>query len=132
MNPGRSDCPFCSAPAEREILAKNEYCFAIYDAFPVNKGHVLIIPYRHTADYFELKPEETQAAWSLLSEVQQIIKDIFTPDGFNIGVNVGAAAGQTIGHVHLHLIPRYKGDMENPRGGIRHCVAGKGDYGVVG
>lgn len=128
MKNGLFDCPFCTAKMEREVLAKNELCYAIYDGFPVNKGHVLIIPLRHTANYFDLTPEETSAAWSLLGEVQKIIVAAFAPDGFNIGVNVGSAAGQTIGHVHLHLIPRYLGDMENPRGGIRHCVAGKGDY----
>jgi diadenosine tetraphosphate (Ap4A) HIT family hydrolase len=85
----------------------------------VNKGHVLIIPRRHVATYFDATPDETNAIASLLAEVKAQLDAAFAPDGYNIGVNVGAAAGQTIFHLHVHLIPRYVGDVPDPRGGVR-------------
>ncbi len=119
-------CPFCNL--DREIIIENELSFAIYDGYPVNEGHVLIIPKRHTANYFDLTPNEQHACIALLNEVSKIIKEKHNPDGFNIGVNINEEAGQTIPHVHMHLIPRYKGDVEEPRGGVRGVVPGKQNY----
>lgn len=113
---------------QNRILYKNEFFFIIKDGFPVTPGHLLIISNEVRKDYFELTKEECES----LSEVIEVAKDLietdFKPDGYNIGMNCGETAGQTVFHFHCHLIPRYKGDMENPRGGVRHCVNGKGYY----
>jgi len=112
------ECVFCSIP-EDEVIAQNDLALAFFDRYPVNKGHVLIIPRRHVATYFDATPDETNAIASLLAEVKAQLDAEFAPDGYNIGVNVGAAAGQTIFHLHVHLIPRYVGDVPDPRGGVR-------------
>lgn len=119
-------CPFCNL--EREIINESEFSFAIYDAFPVNKGHALIIPKRHTADFFDLSNEEQSDCILILNRVKQIIQEKYNPDGFNVGININEAAGQTVPHVHIHLIPRYKGDVEEPRGGVRGVIPGKKNY----
>ena len=121
-------CPFCRVEAEREILASSELSLAFFDGFPVSPGHVLIIPRRHVASYFDLTAEERQDIQSLLSHVKSIIDEKYHPDGYNIGVNVGEAAGQSVLHVHLHLIPRFKGDVSNPRGGVRGVIPSKQNY----
>jgi diadenosine tetraphosphate (Ap4A) HIT family hydrolase len=100
-------------------------CYARWDRFPVSKGHLLIIPFRHTPDYFTLNREEKLALGDLIDECKTIIEENFKPDGYNIGYNIGNAAGQTVMHCHCHVIPRYKGDTDNPRGGVRRVVAGK-------
>ena len=122
------DCVFCRLDADRTILASSSLAFAIYDKFPVNPGHTLIIPKRHTANYFDLSAEEQQALFALLNEVKQQLAENYSPDGFNVGINVGEAAGQTVGHVHIHLIPRYNGDIANPRGGVRGVIPGRREY----
>lgn len=122
------DCVFCRLDADRTILASSSLAFAIYDKFPVNPGHTLIIPKRHTANYFDLSAEEQQALFALLNEVKQKLAENYSPDGFNVGINVGEAAGQTVGHVHIHLIPRYNGDIANPRGGVRGVIPGRREY----
>lgn len=119
-------CPFCST--DRERIAENELAFAIYDKFPVNPGHALIIPKRHVADFFELSEAERTACFDLLSEAHQIVSSAYRPDGCNVGINVGVAGGQTIFHVHIHLIPRYHGDVENPKGGVRGVIPEKKEY----
>lgn len=121
-------CPFCGPLDDRRILAENTSAFAIFDKFPVNRGHALIIPKRHVANYFELSPNEKAACWQLLDEVKHLLDTDFQPQGYNIGINVGETAGQTVMHVHLHLIPRYRGDVENPRGGIRGVIPGRKEY----
>ena len=93
--------------------------FAIYDTFPVNKGHVLVMPKRHFANFFDATTEEVSAFNDLLQKVKGLLDEELKPDGYNIGINIGEAAGQTIFHLHIHLIPRYNGDVENPRGGVR-------------
>ncbi|MGI9192519.1 MAG: HIT family protein, partial [Chitinophagaceae bacterium] len=118
-------CPFCNPTADRELLLESETAYAIFDKFPVNQGHALIIPKKHTANYFELSIQEQQACFLLLNEVKEIITKQFNPDGFNIGINVGEHAGQTVHHVHIHLIPRYAGDVEDPRGGVRGVIPNK-------
>ena len=111
-------CIFC-AKQGADLICENGLAKAFYDKFPVNKGHVLIVPKRHVADFFGATPGEMAAINDLISRVKAILDERFHPDGYNIGVNVGAAAGQTIFHLHLHVIPRYRGDVPDPRGGIR-------------
>jgi ATP adenylyltransferase len=121
-------CLFCAVPQER-IITTNERAYAIRDGFPVTPLHTLIIPKRHAVDYFELTKEELLACDELIKKIQQDIKaEDAMVDGFNIGMNVGLSAGQTVFHCHIHLIPRRTGDVENPRGGVRHTIPGKGFY----
>ena len=124
----KEDCPFCNIGEHVEVLFKADTAMAILDSFPISPGHTLIIPKRHVADYFELTAEEQNELWQLVKRCKMILQDRFHPDGFNIGINVGEMAGQSIFHVHIHLIPRYKGDMKNPKGGVRHIIPGKGYY----
>jgi diadenosine tetraphosphate (Ap4A) HIT family hydrolase len=121
-------CPFCQPDIEREIIVESPNAFAIYDKFPVNKGHALIIPKKHCSNYFDLTFKEQSACISILNAVKQIIAKRYNPDGFNVGININEAAGQTVPHVHIHLIPRYKGDVEQPRGGIRGVIPEKQNY----
>lgn len=100
----------------------------MYDKFPVSSGHILIIPKKHCADYFELTLEEQYACWSMLNDAKEILKVKFNPDGFNVGINIGDSAGQTVQHVHVHLIPRYKGDVEELGGGVRGVIPWKRSY----
>ncbi len=109
-------CVFCN---KKDYIIENEFAFAIYDQYPVNKGHVLIIPKRHYASYFDATTNEIIAFNDLIIKVKALLDDELKPDGYNIGINVGEAAGQTIFHLHIHIIPRFCGDVENPRGGIR-------------
>ena len=99
-------CPFCNL--EREKILESELSFAIYDGFPVNEGHALIIPKRHTANYFDLSLEEQKDCIELLNRVKGIVQEKYNPSGFNVGININEAAGQTVPHVHIHLIPRYE------------------------
>ena len=122
------ECLFCSKDADR-IVQENEHAYAIRDGFPVTDLHTLIIPKRHTKDYFSLTEEELLACHALLNSQKAIITAIDSSVvGFNIGMNAGEAAGQTIFHCHIHLIPRRVGDVDNPRGGVRHIIPGKGYY----
>ncbi len=111
-------CVFCTRP-EAEIICENNLAKAFYDKFPVNEGHVLIVPKRHIAGFFEATPAEITAINELAFQVKAILDDIYSPDGYNIGINVGPAAGQTVFHLHMHIIPRYKDDDPDPRGGVR-------------
>lgn len=121
-------CLFCEIPAKR-IICENALAYAIRDNFPVTNGHTLIIVKRHVPDYFSLTPEEITACHELVSETRnEILREDSLVQGFNVGVNAGAAAGQTIFHCHIHFIPRRAGDVENPRGGVRHLIPGKGNY----
>jgi diadenosine tetraphosphate (Ap4A) HIT family hydrolase len=122
------DCPFCNPGKERELIAETATAYAIFDKFPVTDGHVLIIPKNHTASYFELSFKEQSACWFMLNFVKDILVERFNPDGFNVGINVNKTAGQTISHVHIHLIPRYKDDVENPEGGVRGVIPDKKYY----
>ena len=110
------------------IIYKNEYFFIIKDEFPVSPGHLLIISNIVRNDYFELSNQEKNNLTKTIEIAKQIIEKEHKPDGYNIGMNCGETAGQTVFHFHCHLIPRYFGDMENPRGGVRHCIKGKGFY----
>jgi len=122
-----TSCPFCSLD-QSSIVLVNDHAVAIYDAFPVTLGHCLIIPKRHVESFFETTKEEQAAMLDLLDEMRWILLRELNPDGFNIGVNDGAAAGQTVMHLHIHLIPRYTGDAEDPRGGVRWIMPDKAPY----
>ena len=123
-----NQCPFCRVESEREIIASSALSLAFFDGFPVSAGHALIVPRRHVSSLFDLTEEEQQDILSLLGRVKRIIDEKYHPDGYNVGVNVGEAAGQSILHVHMHLIPRYKGDVPNPRGGVRGVIPSKQNY----
>ena len=141
-----TNCPFCAMLDSPDLLAENSLAFALPDAFPVSPGHALILPRRHVADYFDLTAEEKAAVWELVDRVRGAgscwgnaagaaaadsageLRGLPQPGGFNIGVNVGEAAGQTVFHVHVHLIPRYAGDREDPRGGVRWVLPERARY----
>ncbi len=112
------NCVFCQKP-QSEIICENQLAKAFYDQYPVNQGHVLITPKRHVETFFDASPEELSAINDLIFNVKEILDQKYQPAGYNIGVNVNLAGGQTIFHLHFHVIPRYSGDVENPRGGIR-------------
>ena len=121
-------CLFCSTPADR-VVAENPLAYAIHDKYPVTDGHLLVIPRRHAENYFSLTQDEVLACDGLLRQLRDSIADTDpSVQGFNIGMNAGAVAGQTVFHCHIHLIPRRSGDVDNPRGGIRHLIPGKGSY----
>ena len=122
------NCPFCDLSNDVEIICESETCVAFYDRFPVSPGHTLIIPKRHEASYFNLTDNERLAMSQMLFEVKQKFDERFHPDGYNIGVNVGEYAGQSVFHCHMHLIPRYKGDVSNPKGGVRGVIPSKQKY----
>ena len=110
-----NNCIFCNV-SESDVISANNLAIAFYDKFPVNEGHVLIVPKRHVETFFDATLEEIHAVNLLIFEVKEILEVKFNPDGYNIGVNVGYTAGQTIFHLHYHVIPRYSGDVSDPRG----------------
>ena len=112
----------------KEKIVENDHAFAVYDKYPVAEGHTLVIPKKEIADLFELEDEEYHACFDLVKQVRKILIDVYQPQGFNVGIKNSPVAGQTIPHAHIHVIPRYKGDVKNPRGGIRNIIPGKGDY----
>jgi len=131
-------CPFCTTDTSTIILS-NVHAIAIYDDHPVTPGHTLIVPKRHIASFFEATKEEQAAMFDLLAEMRQLLlkqsplpfanaESFSRPDGFNVGINDGAAAGQTVMHLHIHLIPRYTNDTEDPRGGVRWIMPKKAPY----
>ncbi|PVY76855.1 diadenosine tetraphosphate (Ap4A) HIT family hydrolase [Tamilnaduibacter salinus] len=123
-------CPFCSHPEELQtgVVLQNDYAHARLDAYPVSDGHLLIVPKRHAADWFDLTTEEQQAIMDLVEQGKQWLDAHYQPDGYNIGMNCGEAAGQTVRHMHCHLIPRHSGDVADPRGGVRWVMPDKADY----
>jgi diadenosine tetraphosphate (Ap4A) HIT family hydrolase len=121
-------CPFCILESAREVFIENESAFAIFDKFPVSNGHLLIIPKLHFSSYFELDSEIQSACWDLINQSKELLEKKFSPLGYNIGININEAAGQTIGHAHIHLIPRYEGDVSNPKGGVRGVIPSKKEY----
>ena len=129
-NPDESKvaCPFCDRIAAGAMIAGNESAAALLDGYPLNPGHCLVVPRRHVADFFELSPSEQADIWSLVSELKVRLDAERAPAGYNVGINVGAVAGQTVWHAHVHLIPRHVGDVEDPRGGVRWVIAAKAPY----
>ena len=123
------DCLFCKCKNEKEkIILENEYAFARFDEFPVSKGHIIFMTKRHVKDFFGTTIEEKEAIFDLVQKAKTMIDEKYNPDGYNIGMNCGEAAGQSVMHVHVHLIPRYNGDVENPRGGVRGVIPKKQNY----
>jgi diadenosine tetraphosphate (Ap4A) HIT family hydrolase len=120
-------CVFCTLPPER-IVDANALAFVIRDGFPVSPGHTLVIPRRHVASFFEITDEERRAMLALLDKAKRALDAELAPAGYNIGINDGPAAGQTVAHLHMHLIPRFAGDLPDPRGGVRWVMPSKADY----
>jgi diadenosine tetraphosphate (Ap4A) HIT family hydrolase len=120
-------CPFCPIDPGR-IAFSNDHVIALWDRFPVSPGHLLVIPRRHAPAWPDLSPIEKSSIWSAIDQGQTVISEQFRPEGFNVGFNESAAAGQTVFHFHLHIIPRYAGDVADPRGGVRHVIPNKANY----
>ncbi len=126
-----TDCPLCSTKdmvIENGQGIENELAYALTDTNPVSPGHCLIVPRRHVAEFFDATKEEKLAIFDLIDEMKAIIDKKHNPDGYNIGVNIGKAAGQSVPHIHIHMMPRYTGDIENPRGGVRGVIPAKQKY----
>jgi len=128
VNNLKNKCPFCNLTGSIEIISENKLAFASFDIYAVSPGHCLVITKRHIENFFDTTKEEVEALFSLANETKVILDQRFNPGGYNVGINIGDVAGQTIPHVHIHLIPRYKGDVQNPRGGVRNVIPGKGNY----
>ena len=128
MRDPNNPCLFCNINS-KDLVFDNEFAFASFDSYPVSKYHSLIVPKRHILDYFELNNEELLACNDLIKKIKKKIQnEDKTVDGFNIGTNSGALAGQSIMHCHIHLIPRRKGDVDNPQGGVRGVIPSKQHY----
>src|SRR5262245_20389894 len=122
-----ADCSFCSLPPER-IWFQDAATIVFLDAYPVSPGHALVIPRLHSTSLFELSEADQAFLWKQVATVRSLLLERFKPDGFNIGFNDGETAGQTISHTHIHVIPRYRGDVPDPRGGIRWVIPSKAKY----
>lgn len=125
MSDPNDPCLFCTP---RGVVRKNALAYCARDTYPVSPGHSLIMPYRHCSSFFELTPDEVSACMELVAEEQKDLDQEFNPDGYNVGVNVNPAAGQSIFHVHIHLIPRFTGDSVHPQGGVRQVIPDKAAY----
>lgn len=123
------NCKFCEIYSEKKFDFENELAFAFWDANPVSKGHIIFMTKRHVENFFETtEEEEKRELFELIDKAKNIIDKKYKPTGYNIGINCGVSAGQTVMHVHVHLIPRYDGDVENPRGGVRGVIPENKDY----
>jgi diadenosine tetraphosphate (Ap4A) HIT family hydrolase len=120
-------CPFCKPDSVR-VIASSGLALAIWDKFPISPGHALVVPKRHIASWFSASTEERFEMIKLLDRARDIVKSSHAPDSFNIGINDGTEAGQTVPHLHIHLIPRYAGDSLDPRGGVRWLFPDKAKY----
>jgi diadenosine tetraphosphate (Ap4A) HIT family hydrolase len=120
-----TDTSLCELCIPHEVVHENALAYARYDSHSLSRGHVLVVPKRHVANFFDMTIEEQLAVLALLNKAHESGQAQHSPDGYNIGVNVGKAGGQSRMHVHVHLIPRYSGDVPDPRGGIRCVLAGK-------
>ena len=120
-------CPFCAISQDR-VLFDTENVLAVWDNYPVSPGHALLIPKRHVPAWFDATEEEQKELVHAIGNTRLLIEDAHSPDGYNIGINSGAAAGQTVPHLHIHVIPRYAGDVEDPRGGVRWVLPEKAAY----
>ena len=125
------DCPFCHVETNR-IRLENAFAVAFADGFPVAQGHTLVIPKRHVASLYDLPDEEQAAVWMLVTQVRAMLMHELKPAGFNVGLNDGTSAGQTVMHAHVHVIPRWKGDVLDPRGGVRWVIPDKAAYWMGG
>ena len=122
----QASCIFCTP--NREILAENANGLAFFDSFPISRGHALVVPKRHVMTIFEMSEEEYTDCFRLVLALRDLLFARYSPHGFNVGANCGEAAGQSVWHAHIHVIPRYKGDVPDPRGGVRGVVPGKASY----
>ena len=120
-------CPFCNIREDR-IITFDDLVYGIRDKYPVSPGHTLIVTRRHVSDYFELTDDERRAMQAMLMKMKEMLDAELNPQGYNVGINVGRSAGQTIDHAHLHLIPRFEGDMPDPKGGVRGVIPEKQKY----
>jgi diadenosine tetraphosphate (Ap4A) HIT family hydrolase len=123
------NCPFCALSPDR-ITLENKYAVAFRDGYPVAQRHTLVIPRLHVTSVFDLRPAEQAAVWDLVAQARAQLADTLRPDAFTIGINDGLAAGQTVPHAHIHVIPRWSGDVPDPRGGVRWVIPGKAAYWV--
>ena len=123
-----NDAGFVSPFLEKARLLENETGFVIYDGFPVSEGHCLVVPHRVYANYFDSTQEELDGLHALVVETKSLLEEEYSPDGYNVGINCGEAAGQTVPHIHIHVIPRYRDDMDDPRGGVRGVIPLKQKY----
>lgn len=123
-------CLFCDRDNKNKhrIILENDFCYARWDNFPVSRGHLEIVPKLHISSFFDIDDEQLIQLYALIKEAKALVQKKYSPDGYNIGINEGEAAGRTVHHLHLHIIPRYKGDVEDPHGGIRNIIPGKGKY----
>jgi len=121
-------CVFCEIVSYKNNFAENSHAVAFPDAFPLSPGHTLIVPRRHVTQYFALTEEEQASLWTLVPHVKNLIESTHAPAGYNLGINSGIAAGQTIEHIHLHVIPRYPGDVPDARGGVRWVIPERAAY----
>lgn len=120
------DCPFCNDIDS--IIDESKYWYAIYDKYPVSKGHTLLISKRHVPSFFDLTSEETRQIHNMIKRIRRKLDTTYFPNGYNIGVNCGRAAGQTVPHCHIHIIPRYDNDVNDPTGGVRGVIPNKQKY----
>jgi len=120
-------CAFCTLPSAR-VIDENTTAMVIRDGYPVSPGHTLLIPKRHTGSFFDLSEHERNDLLALLNRAKWLLDAELQPQGYNIGINDGAAAGQTVPHLHVHLIPRFEGDLADPRGGVRWVIPAKAKY----
>jgi diadenosine tetraphosphate (Ap4A) HIT family hydrolase len=125
MNSG--DCPFCE-PDEQRVFLRSDLVFGLWDGYPVSPGHALLITRRHVSSWFDASVEEQQAMAAAIAHAKAEIEKHHRCDGYNVGFNADEAAGQTVFHLHVHVIPRYRGDTPNPRGGVRGVIPGKAAY----
>lgn len=123
-----NDCVFCNKDENRKVIYEGKVWIAVMDGYPVSEGHTLLIPKRHVETYFELNEFEMLSLHLAIKKVKEKLDEMYHPDGYNIGMNCGTAAGQTVMHCHVHVIPRYNGDVENPRGGVRGVIPSKKEY----
>ena len=123
-----NDCPFCNIKDNVNVIYQDSSWIAVYDNYPVSKGHILLIPKRHVKTYFELNYVELASVGVNIGIIKRLLDKKFKPTGYNIGINCGESAGQTVPHCHIHIIPRYDGDVEDPRGGVRGCIPEKMKY----
>lgn len=120
-------CPFCE-PSPDRVIHEQRHVRLLWDGFPISPGHALVTPVRHVARWADTSTDEQRAILQAISDAQIEIRKTREPDGFNIGINDGEAAGQTVPHLHVHVIPRYEGDVEDPRGGVRWVIPSNADY----
>ncbi len=123
-----NDCIFCKLKNEERIIGECEQTITFIDNYPASPGHTLVIPKRHFATYFEATEDEILAIGKAVQAAKKVLDKEFSPDAYNIGINNGLMAGQSVMHLHVHIIPRYKGDVENPKGGVRWILRDKANY----